>query len=118
MDKKMDKLRLLSLEGLLEMKLNEEPFQLVDVLPAEQYRDRHIPGALNLPLDELSETADELLDPKMKVVVYCGGYSCTASTRAARKLTEMGFPDVLDYKGGKRSWAAAGLAFAPQPGSE
>ncbi len=114
MDKKMNKLRLLSLEGLLELKLNEEPFQLVEVLPAEQYRDRHIPGAENLPLEELSGTAGDRLNPKITVVVYCSGYSCTASTRAARQLTEMGFPDVLDFKGGKRGWAAAGLPFAGQ----
>jgi rhodanese-related sulfurtransferase len=112
MDNKMNKLRLLSLEGLLEMKLNEEPFQLVEVLPAEQYRDRHIPGAVNLPLEELSETAGSRLEPGMTVVVYCGSYSCPASTRAARRLTKLGFPDVLDYKGGKHGWAAAGLPFA------
>jgi rhodanese-related sulfurtransferase len=111
MEKKMDKLRLISLEGLLEMKLNEEPFQLVEVLPAEQYRDRHIPGAVNIPLEELTENADERLKSRIPVVVYCASYSCTASTKAARKLTEMGFPDVLDYKGGKRGWAAAGLPF-------
>ncbi|MDP8236767.1 MAG: rhodanese-like domain-containing protein [Candidatus Erginobacter occultus] len=108
----MTKLRLLSLEGLLEMKLNEEPFQLVEVLSADLYRGRHIPGAINLPLEELAETAGSRLKPGMTVVVYCGKYSCPASTNAARKLTELGFPDVLDFKAGKHGWAAAGLAFA------
>lgn len=108
----MTKLRLLSLEGLLEMKLNEELFQLVEVLSPEEYQDRHIPGAFNIPLDELGETAGSRLNPEMTVVVYCGKYSCPASTQAARKLGELGFPDVFDYKAGKHGWAAAGLAFA------
>jgi rhodanese-related sulfurtransferase len=82
----MAKLRLLSLEGLLEMKLNEEPFQLAEVLSADQYRDRHIPGEINLPLEELAKTAGSRLKPGMTVVVYCGKYSCPASTNAARKL--------------------------------
>jgi rhodanese-related sulfurtransferase len=45
---------------------------LVEVLAAEDYQSEHIPGALNLPLSELtSRRAREELDPRRPVVLYC-----------------------------------------------
>lgn len=47
--------------------------QLVEVLPAEEYRHEHIPGAVNIPLGEI-EAAWERLDRARPVVVYCYDY--------------------------------------------
>jgi phage shock protein E len=44
--------------------------QLVEVLPADEFREDHLPGAINLPLRRL-ETARRVLDPAAPVVVYC-----------------------------------------------
>lgn len=44
--------------------------QLVDVLPAEEYEEEHIPGAISLPLRRV-EGAREVLDRTRPVVVYC-----------------------------------------------
>jgi len=105
----MDGIKLLSLEGLLEMRINGKKFQLVEVLTENQFKKRHIPGAVNIPITSIEEEAGDRLDRETTVVVYCSGYACDASTRAARKLMEMGFSDVLDYKGGKRGWIMGGL---------
>jgi rhodanese-related sulfurtransferase len=45
--------------------------QLVDVLPAEEYQEDHLPGAVNLPLREIETQARSALDPSRPVVVYC-----------------------------------------------
>jgi len=45
--------------------------QLVEVLPANEYAEDHLPGALNLPLRKLELEARETLDPSRPVIVYC-----------------------------------------------
>ena len=50
-----------------------DDFVLVETLPEEQYRHTHLPGALNLPPDQVREMAPELLpDKEADIVVYCG----------------------------------------------
>jgi rhodanese-related sulfurtransferase len=51
-----------------------ESAQLVEVLPADDYEDEHLPRAVNIPLKELAERAPRELDPGRPVVVYCYDY--------------------------------------------
>ena len=52
-------------------RLLEEGAQLVEVLPAEEYEDEHLPGALNIPLKTLDAASTADLDRTRAVVVYC-----------------------------------------------
>jgi rhodanese-related sulfurtransferase len=45
--------------------------QFVEVLPASEYREDHLPGAINIPLALIEARAKEILDPGRSVVVYC-----------------------------------------------
>jgi rhodanese-related sulfurtransferase len=45
--------------------------QVVDVLPAEEYQEDHLPGAIHLPLGRIETEARTALDPSRPVVVYC-----------------------------------------------
>ena len=45
--------------------------QIVDVLPAREYGEDHLPGAVNLPLRKIEAEALRVLDPGRPVVVYC-----------------------------------------------
>ena len=45
--------------------------QLVEVLPAEEYEEEHLPGALRIPLRELGTEAPRRLAADRPVVVYC-----------------------------------------------
>ncbi len=45
--------------------------QLVEVLPADEYDEEHLPGAINIPLKKLDATSAAQLDPRKPVVVYC-----------------------------------------------
>lgn len=51
--------------------LVREGAQLVEVLPAAEYEDEHLPGAVNVPLKELAERAPRGLDLSRPVIVYC-----------------------------------------------
>jgi len=46
--------------------------QLIEVLPADEYDEEHLPGAIHLPLKSLSlQAAERTLDRGRPVVVYC-----------------------------------------------
>jgi rhodanese-related sulfurtransferase len=54
--------------------LREEQAQLVEVLPAGEYDDEHLPGAINIPLKVLDANTAGRLDPARPVIVYCYDY--------------------------------------------
>ena len=62
---------------------------LLDVRSREEYAGGHIPGSLNLPLDEISQAARLLPDRAAPVYVYC--LRGTRSARAVRALATMGY---------------------------
>ena len=45
--------------------------QLVEVLPAEEYEEQHLPGAISIPLKTLDAGTIAALDRRHPVVVYC-----------------------------------------------
>jgi rhodanese-related sulfurtransferase len=45
--------------------------QLVEVLPREEYRELHLPRAINIPLKELDRRTTSPLDRSRPVVAYC-----------------------------------------------
>jgi len=45
--------------------------QLVEVLPASEYEEDHLPGALSLPLRQIERQAESLLQRGRPVIVYC-----------------------------------------------
>ena len=49
----------------------EQEAQLVEVLPADEYADEHLPGAINIPLKELDRQTTSRLDRARPVIVYC-----------------------------------------------
>lgn len=53
------------------LRLAGEGATLVEVLPAGEYEEDHLPGAINLPLRRLEREALSVLDPTRAIVVYC-----------------------------------------------
>ncbi|MBI4508072.1 MAG: rhodanese-like domain-containing protein [Deltaproteobacteria bacterium] len=52
-------------------------FVLIDTLPAEQYEQEHLPGAVNFPVPAINEQSAALVmgpDKDRAVVVYCSSY--------------------------------------------
>jgi rhodanese-related sulfurtransferase len=52
----------------------DEQAQLVEVLPADDFADEHLPGAVNIPLKTLDRDSTASLDPRRPVIVYCYDY--------------------------------------------
>ncbi len=96
-------------DELKEMLDKGERFKLVNALSEKQFREKHIPTSISIPVgDGFEEGAKEKLSKDDKIVVYCASPSCHASTRAAKKLEEMGFSNVIEYDGGIKYWERAG----------
>ena len=45
--------------------------QLAEVLPAEEYAEDHLPGAINIPLRRIDAEGTNGLDKTRAVIVYC-----------------------------------------------
>jgi rhodanese-related sulfurtransferase len=58
----------------LQRLVREEDAQLVEVLPADEFEDEHLPGAINIPLKTLDVQSTASLDPQRPVIVYCNDY--------------------------------------------
>ena len=61
----------------LRMKIERrETFALVETLPAAAYHHAHLPGAINLPPDQVTQLAPTLLpDKTADIVVYCAKFT-------------------------------------------
>ena len=83
---------------------------LVEALPEKYYLEGHLPGAIHLPHDEVSERAATLLPSKDDfIVVYCANKPCRNSHVAAQTLAELGYTNVAEYVEGKQDWIEAQL---------
>jgi rhodanese-related sulfurtransferase len=56
-------------------RLMEQGAQIIDVLPAREYGEDHLPGAVNLPLRKIEAEACRELDPRRPIVVYCADFA-------------------------------------------
>lgn len=80
----------------------EQDIILVDVRTLDEYNEIHIPEAVLLTLDTISEKAETVLqDKEAKYFVYCrsGNRSATAS----EQLVKMGYKNIFDM-GGIADW--------------
>jgi rhodanese-related sulfurtransferase len=56
----------------LKSKLDGKKITVVETLAPERYREAHIPGALNIPPEQIKELAPQLLPSKdAEIVTYC-----------------------------------------------
>jgi rhodanese-related sulfurtransferase len=84
---------------------------VVDALPASYYHQQHLPGALNLFVDEARDRAHEVLpDKDAAIVAYCSNPACPNSEGVVRVLTSLGYTNVRKYAEGIQDWVEAGLA--------
>src|SRR5881396_2085583 len=83
--------------------------QLVEVLPASEFKREHLPQAVNIPLETMTAATTKSLRKDQAVIVYCFDYQCDLSARAAWRFESMGFQEVYRYTPGKEDWIAAGF---------
>ena len=98
-------------ENILSKKMNvvywnelTEIELIVDVRTEQEFLSGHIPGALNIPIDELRTRIHEIPNAE-RIVLYCAvgqrGYL------ASRILTQHGFNNIYNLSGGYTTWVAS-----------
>ncbi len=99
----------ISAQDLKEAMASDTPPIVINVLGRDAHRAKHIPGSINVPLDDIGTAEDVLPSKDEHVVVYCANADCDASPKAARKLEAMGYTHVSDFEAGYAGWRNAGF---------
>ncbi len=84
---------------------------VLDVRPEEEYAAGHVPGAINIPLQELEQRLEELGNQDGKnreIVAYCRGPHCVLAFDAVARLREKGLK-ARRLEDGYPEWKTAGL---------
>ncbi len=89
----------------LAARLRDGVVTLIDVRPGEEFAAGHIPGAVNIPLDELPRRLDELPADRT-VIAYCRGPYCVFAFEAVAELRAKGY-DARRLADGYPQWWAA-----------
>ena len=89
-----------SVDEALRLWQNKEAI-LIDVRTPAEYRDGHIPGVVNIPLDELEKRMGEVPKDK-KVVLICR--TGNRSAQGTKLLRSKGFNNVYNSTGGMTTW--------------
>lgn len=101
-----DNLEPLPREELLE-RIKHDLVTVLDVRPSEEYAAGHVPGAVNVPLNELEEYLKQI-DTKQEIVAYCRGPHCILAFDAVAKLREKGLT-ARRLQDGFPEWKLAGM---------
>ena len=78
---------------------------VIDVRTPEEYRESHVPGAIDVPLERLGQMVDELPDARPLVLICASGHR---SAEGAALLNERGV-EAVSVEGGLQAWQKAGL---------
>ena len=70
---------------------------IIDVRTAEEFAGQHVPGAINIPLDQLREHIEELKGVPRPIVAYCRVGN--RSGIAVAFLRQQGISDVINGGG-------------------
>ncbi|SRR5579875_812457 len=101
-----DRLEPISHKELLR-RIRKGTVTLIDTRPQEEFAAGHLPGAINIPLAELSDRLWHL-PREREIVAYCRGPYCVLSYEAIARLRQHGFK-AWRLEGGYPQWKAAGL---------
>ena len=80
----------------------ESDYLILDVRTGEEYSEKHIPGAINIPNETIgTEDIPELPDKEQLILVYCR--SGNRSKQASEKLVKLGYTNIVVF-GGIHDW--------------
>jgi rhodanese-related sulfurtransferase len=79
---------------------------VIDVRTSEEFEAGHIPGAVNIPFDEVATRISEL-DAPNGVALYC--MVGPRARKGETALLHAGYASVLHLEGGLAAWQEAGL---------
>ena len=97
--------QILSPKELKELISDGAALQIVDVRSEQEYRTGHVPGAINISMDELASRVGDL-NSRLRVVMVCNG-----GHRARLACEQLGQTnhDIWRLEGGTDAWIQSGL---------
>jgi rhodanese-related sulfurtransferase len=90
-----------------DLQSGEAGIIVIDARTPEAYAKGHVPGALNLPYRKIDSSTTASLSRDRVIVTYCDGVFCNASTKAAARLSGLGFR-VKEMLDGMDGWKREG----------
>ena len=94
--------RQVNAEEAATMMEEENGYIILDVRTAQEYSEKHIPGAINIPNETIgTEDIPELPDKEQLILVYCR--SGNRSKQASEKLVKLGYTNIVEF-GGINDW--------------
>ena len=94
--------RQVNAEEAATMMEEESGYIILDVRTTEEYSEKHIPGAINIPNETIgTEDIPELPDMEQLILVYCR--SGNRSKQASEKLVKLGYTNIVEF-GGINDW--------------
>ena len=92
----------ISMEDAKVIMDEEKGYIILDVRTPDEFAEKHIPNAINIPNETIgTEEIAELPDKEQKILVYCR--SGNRSKQAAEKLVKLGYANVVEI-GGINDW--------------
>ena len=100
--------RQITMEEAVTMLEEETGYTILDVRTAQEYSEKHIPGAINIANESIgTEDIPELPDKDQLILVYCR--SGNRSKQASEKLVKLGYTNIVEI-GGINSWPCETVA--------
>ncbi|ABV37732.1 transcriptional regulator, ArsR family [Shewanella sediminis HAW-EB3] len=93
-------------EELLK-RASEGSVTVIDVRPSVEYASGHLPGAINLTVEELKKQFS-VIEPNQEVIAYCRGAHCILAFEAVEFLRSKGF-QTRRLEDGFPEWKSAGF---------
>jgi rhodanese-related sulfurtransferase len=91
----------------LDLQRGQKSFVLLDARSVQDFEECHIPGAISLPARSITAESTAHLPKEQVIVTYCWGVGCNSSTKAAERLSALGFK-VKEMIGGIEYWRREG----------
>ena len=94
--------RQVSTDEAIAMMEEENDYIILDVRTPEEFAEKHIPHAINIPNETIgTEEIPELPDKEQLILVYCR--SGNRSKQASEKLVRLGYTNIVEF-GGINDW--------------
>ena len=94
--------RQISMDEAITMMETESNYIILDVRTPEEFAEKHIPDAINIPNETIgTEEIPELPDKEQLILVYCR--SGNRSKQASEKLVRLGYTNIVEF-GGINDW--------------
>ena len=99
---KTNEIRHVSMDDIVKIMNENKNYVIVDGRTPDEYKEGHIPNAINIPNETINETVyNKLKDKNQLILIYCR--SGSRSRQAAYKMQKLGYTNLVDF-GGIINW--------------